>query len=216
MHKLFYVLFVLFTLVAVNAQDLGVQSATTGIDSDARDQLKNIVKNKYSSGDVQRFWKSYSDLSISMIKYPEPLIGIKTSRLAKIEYVEMKYTVEHDYADLSQKVIIKKGTQIEPLKFTQLKYGLLFIDGRDQQQVNYALAQITLEPLKIVLTAGSPYELRLKYRDFKWMGAKTVPFYFDQRKMIINQLRRLYHINIETVPVKLTQQGSMMRLNWGY
>ena len=68
MHKLFYVLFVLFTLVAVNAQDLGVQSATTGIDSDARDQLKNIVKNKYSSGDVQRFWKSYSDLSISMIK----------------------------------------------------------------------------------------------------------------------------------------------------
>ena len=198
-----------------NAQDLGVKNTVFNLDTDARVQIRNIVKKKYSSGDASKFWKQYAEQSIAQIKNPSPLFGVTTNLFFHTQYVEMKYSIDRDYMDASGRVIASKGTLIEPLKINKLKYGLLFIDGRDPRQINYALAQIKLQPLKIVLTAGSPYDLRIKYQGTSWMGSSTIPFYFDQRRMILNQLARNYRINIDTVPVKLLQKGSLMELSWG-
>ena len=198
------------------AQDIGIKNNTYALDLDARNQIRNIVLQKYSTGEVQKFWNLYANKSVSMIKNPQPLSGISTDHTIRTELVEMKYSIEQDYLDANGRLIIKKGTTIEPLKIMNLKYAILFIDGRDQQQIDYALREIKRQPLKIVLTAGSAYELRVKYKNLNWMGSNTVPFYFDQRKMIIDQLSRLYHINIRTVPVKLTQKNSLLELSWGF
>ena len=213
--KLFFS-YIATCIFAVSAQDLGLKNLTFKIDADARLQIKNLIQEKYSNGEVQRFWKNFTERSVSLIKNPTELSGITTSQIFRTELVDLKYRINQDFYDLGGNLIVKKGTIIEPLKFTTLKNGLLFIDGRDQRQINYALEQIKFAPLKIILVAGSPYELRLKYRHTNWMGSSTVPFYFDQRKMIINQLSRLYHIEIKTVPVKLTQSGNSMLVSWGF
>ncbi|OYU42640.1 MAG: conjugal transfer protein, partial [Burkholderiales bacterium PBB4] len=88
-------------------------------------------------------------------------------------------------------------------------------DGRDQRQVDYAIARGRREPLKIVLTAGSPFDLRVKYQDEIWRGSKTIPFYFDQRKMIINTLQRLYGIDVSSVPALLSQRGQQLSVEYG-
>jgi len=120
-----------------------------------------------------------------------------------------------DYVDQTGRVVVRRGTVIEPLKIQPLATGLIFIDGRDEAQIQYALAASRRERLKIVLTAGSPYDLRVRFKDTMWNGTPTVPFYFDQRKQIISTLQRLYGINLRSVPAKLTQKDSRLQIEFG-
>lgn len=199
---------------STHAENLGVKAQTYAIDKDAREILKDAVREKTRTGDVDRFWKDYREKAIASIKHPTPL-GVKTDYQQRAELRELKFVIPSDFRDEKGRVIVKRGTVIEPLKAMPLVNGLIFIDGRDQRQVDYAIARGRKEPLKIVLTAGSPYELRVRYQNQPWQGGKTIPFYFDQRKMIINTLQRLYGINLQSVPVVLNQKGDKLAIEFG-
>jgi conjugal transfer pilus assembly protein TraW len=210
------IIILLWTVNCCLAQDLGTRGATYPIGPDARAQFKQTIEDKYSSNEIKRFWVNYAKKSVVDIKNPKPLQGITSEYTLRSQLFEIKYLVDHDYVDAHNRIIVRKGTLIEPLKISNLKYSLLFIDGRDQLQIDYALSLIKKTPLKIVLTAGSAYELRIKYQGLIWMGAKHVPFYFDQRKMIIDQLSKLYQINITTVPAMVSQSKNQLRVDWGF
>jgi conjugal transfer pilus assembly protein TraW len=197
-----------------NAEDLGIKNKTYAPGRDAREQMKDQVRAKQKSGQLDKFWNDYRDKTIDAIKNPAPL-GLPTRLDFSSQLRDLKFALPQDYRDQKGRIVARKGQVIEPLKIQPLVYGLIFIDGRDQAQVDYAIAAGRKERLKIVLTAGSPYALRLKYKDAYWNGVKTIPFYFDQRKMIINQLRSLYQVDVNTVPVKLTQSGSQLLVEYG-
>ena len=127
----------------------------------------------------------------------------------------MRFVIPSDYRDQRGHVVVSKGTVVEPLRIQPLASGLVFIDGRDQVQVNYAIARGRLTPLKVILTAGSPFDLRIKYQHAAWPIGEGIPFYFDQRKIIINTLHRLYGIDVSTVPAVLTQVGTGLQLEFG-
>ena len=208
-----------FTLVAAVslhslAEDLGSKATTFPIDRDGRQQLQDVVRGKKTSGELDKFWKTFQQRNIAAIKNPAPL-GIKSSYQTRTELHDLKFVVPVDYRDARGQVIVKRGTVVAPLRIQPMTQGLIFIDGRDQRQVDYAIARGRSEPLKIVLTAGSPFNLRVKYKNADWRGSKTIPFYFDQRKMIISSLNRLYGININSVPVTLTQRGEKLQLEFG-
>lgn len=208
-----------FTFIAVVslhslAEDLGSKATTFPIDRDGRQQLQDVVRGKKASGELDKFWKTFQERNIAAIKNPTPL-GIKSSYKTRTELHDLKFVVPVDYRDAQGQVIVKRGTVVAPLRIQPMTQGLIFIDGRDQRQVDYAISRGRSEPLKIVLTAGSPFNLRVKYKNADWRGSKTIPFYFDQRKMIINSLNRLYGININSVPVTLTQRGEKLQLEFG-
>jgi conjugal transfer pilus assembly protein TraW len=199
---------------ACHGEDLGSRGKTTAVDRDARDQMRDIIRNKQASGELNKFWNDYRAKVIESIKHPAPL-GIPSDTRLRTELRDLRFVVPQDYRDQTGKVVVRRGTVIEPLKIQPLTTGLIFIDGRDESQIQYALAVGRRERLKIVLTAGSPYDLRVRFQNVVWNGAPTVPFYFDQRKMIINQLQRLYGIQIRSVPAKLTQQGTQLQIEFG-
>ena len=210
---------VIFLALNVNfslAQDLGSKGTSYSIGPDARAQFRQAIVEKYSGNEIKRFWLNYAKKSIEEIKNPKPLQGITSEYTLRSQLFDIKYLIDHDYVDAHNRIIVHKGTLIEPLKISNLKYSLLFIDGRDQHQIDYALSLIKKTPIKIVLTAGSAYELRVKYQGFSWMGRSHVPFYFDQRKMIIDQLYKLYQINITTVPAMVSQSKNQLRVDWGF
>lgn len=214
MRKLTTFVFILIGATATLAEDLGIKAQIYPIDPDARETLKNVVRKKQQTGELDKFWHQYREKNIQAIKYPAPL-GIKTDYSIKSELRNLQFIMRRDMRNEKGHIIVKAGSVIEPLKINPLIYGMIFIDGRDQKQVDYAIAQGRKEPLKIVLTAGSPYELRVKYKNINWWGSKTIPFYFDQRKMIINTLQRLYSIDVNTVPVKLAQRGDKLEIKYG-
>ncbi|WP_371765563.1 conjugal transfer protein [Massilia sp.] len=200
--------------LVVGAEDLGARGRTVPVDRDAREQMKDVIRRKEANGDVDRFWSNYRAKVIDAVKHPAPL-GVPTDARVRTELHELRFVMPQDYVDQIGRVVVRRGTVIEPLKIQPLATGLIFIDGRDEAQIQYALAASQRERLKIVLTAGSPYDLRVRFKDTMWNGTPTVPFYFDQRKQIINTLQRLYGINLRSVPAKLTQKDSRLQIEFG-
>lgn len=196
------------------AEDLGTTGQVHSLDRDAREQLKDVARRKEQSGELAAYWKAYRDKMEDAIRHPAPL-GVATSyaRLSMVR--ELRFTLPSDYRNERGQVVAKAGTVIEPLKIQPLRSGLVFIDGRDQRQIQYAIERGRKQPLKIVLTAGSPLDLRVKYKDAPWFNVIGIPFYFDQRKMIINNFKMLYGIDLKSVPVVLTQQGEKLAIEYG-
>ena len=197
------------------AQDLGVKGRVHEKDPDGREQIKSVLREKEKSGELAKFWLDYRTKTIDAIKNPASL-GLATNYAQRAELRDLKFTFPSDVLDEKGRVMVKRGTLVEPLKIQPLRSGLIFIDGRDKKQVEYAIAQGRKRPMKIVLTAGSPYELRHQFKNAAWInGSKTIPFYFDQQKVILNSLNRLYGVNIQTVPVALSQQGHQLLVEHG-
>lgn len=199
---------------AVHAEDLGNKGQTYAPDPSGVDQMRELARKRQASPENDRFWKDYRAKTIDAITHPKPL-GVPTSMTRKVEMRELKFQFQSDFRDEKGNIIAKKGMVVEPLKVRPLIYSLVFIDGRDQTQIDYAIKEGQSHPVKIILTAGSALELRRKYQNSPWLGYRGVPFYFDQKKMILSSFRNLYGINLATVPVQLTQVGTQMKIQYG-
>ena len=203
-----------------HAETLGVRGRTYAPDADAREQFKDVVRRKQASGELDRFWVEYRDKAVRDIKHPAPL-AIRTSYGRRSIFNPARFTISSDYRDQNGALLVARGTVIEPLRRLPLTTGLIFADGRDLAQIDYAVKRSQAEPLKIVLTAGSALALRQRYREHGAVGSlggkggKGVPFYFDQRAMVINSLKALYGLEISSVPALLRQEGSGLRVEFG-
>lgn len=197
-----------------HAEDLGVKAGTYLPDPDGRDELKDAVRQRQQSGALDQFWRHYRDQVVNAIRHPAPL-PIHTEYRTTSEFHPVSFTMPNDFVDQNGKVIAHKGQVIEPLAILPLSSALVFIDGRDQQQVDWVLRLGQSSRVKIILTGGSAIELREKYKDSPWLAGQGVPFYLDQRAMIINSLQRLYGIKLESVPATLRQEGKAIRIDYG-
>ena len=95
------------------------------------------------------------------------------------------------------KVFHKKGTRVNPLKFRKLKVPLVFINGDDNEQVKWFEKNFTPNGTKLILVAGSPFELMEKY------GA---PVYFDQGGKLTSKFK------ITHVPSVVSQEGLLLKI----
>lgn len=201
-------------MAGAHGEDLGSKGPVYRVDPDAREEMKDILRRKQRTGELDAFWKSYRDKTIATIKNPPPL-DVKSDYRPHREFHDVRFVVPSDYRDERGNIIVRRGTVVEPLKIQPLTSGLVFVDGRVPAQVEYAIALGRTTPVKIVLTAGSAYDLRFKYQHVAWRTGEGVPFYFDQRKMIINSLKMLYGVDVASVPALMTQTGSGVTLDFG-
>lgn len=206
--------FLLCACALATAEDLGNKAPVFSVDQDGRDQLKALAKQMVDQGAFEAYKNEFIKRNVEAIKHPAPL-GLKTAYGHRVELKEARYVMPSDVKDQEGRIVARRGTVIEPLKINPLQSGLLFIDGRDETQVQYALKAYRAMPLKIVLVAGSAFDLRVRFKDLIVNGSRTVPFYFDQRAMIIGQLNSLYRIEIKSVPALITQAGDKVRLEFG-
>jgi len=196
------------------AEHLGKQAGTYAPDPDGREEIKDAVRQKQKSGELDRFWQDYRSKVLEAIRHPQDL-GLRTSYSSSSEYHDVRFTLPNDFVDQTGRVVARRGQVIEPLAISPLTSALVFVDGRDEKQVEWALKVGAAAPTKIILTAGSPLELRERYRDAAWRGGKGVPFYFDQRGLILNSLLRYYGISVKSVPARVYQVGKGLRLDFG-
>lgn len=113
----------------------------------------------------------------------------------RIYYQDPTFTAPDEIRDHQGKIVISKGAQVNPLEHKKLTSKLLFIDGTDTSQVEWAKNQTG--QTKWVLVKGSPFQLEDQLQR---------PVYFDQEG------RYMRYFGIQNVPARVSQEGNRLKI----
>ena len=121
--------------------------------------------------------------------------GIAPAREKRSRLFDPAVTVARDIRTSEGVLIAAAGTRANPLERVTLARDLLFVDGRREAEIAWALGHE--RPAKIVLLAGRPLELIRHHRR---------PFFFDQGG------RLAARFGLRFTPSLVEQAGSRLRI----
>ena len=176
--------------------DLGSRGATWAIaEPDLLEQLEARLGELERSGALARFEAEARGRARTRLEAPEPVPGIAPARERRIRTFDPSVTVAADIRGADGTLVAAAGTRIDPFAHAPLTRDLLFIDGRREAEVAWALAHA--RPAKVVLLAGRPLALaRIHGR----------PFFFDQGRRIAARL------GLRFTPSLVTRDGALLRI----
>lgn len=155
--------------------------------------LKNVIEEKLKNSNVS-FNRENLNLDLeSQIKTPKKVQGLEDASEYRSFFFDPSYKVSEDINDANQKVVVKKGTIINPLDRIQLSTGMIFIDGSNPKHVSWA--KNLSNEMKWILVNGSPLELEEK---------ENRPIFFDQDGFYTKKF------NIKFLPASVIQEGNRL------
>ena len=190
------------TLLALPAaaKHLGVRGATWPVaEPDLLVQIEARLIELQRSGDLARLEKEARTRARRSLEDPESVPGIARAREQRSRPFDPAITVAQDIRTPDGTLIAAAGTRVNPLKRLPLTRDLIFVDGRREAEIAWALAREEKggRPAKIVLLAGRPLDLMRRHRR---------PFFFDTGG------RLAARFGIAATPTLIEQDGAMLRL----
>ena len=151
------------------------------------------------SGELARLQSQARAGARRKLEEPDPVPGIAPATRERSRLFDPAITVERDIRTADGTLIAAAGTRVNPLERTALARDLLFVDGRREAEIAWALAQEdeSGRPAKIVLLAGRPLELARRHRR---------PFFFDQGG------RLAARFGLRFTPSRVAQAGTLLRI----
>ena len=188
---------IVLSALPAGAADLGVRGATWPIaEPDLLEQIESRLSDMQSSGELARIEREAQTRARSRLEEPEPVPGIAPAREARIRSFDPAIVVERDIRLPDGTLIAAAGTRIGPLARHPLTRDLLFVDGRREAEIAWALEHA--RPAKIVLLAGRPLDLMRRHRR---------PFFFDTGGRLAERF------GIAATPALVEQAGSKLRIS---
>ena len=182
-----------------NAEDLGVIAKTYPIiEPDMIEWIKNKATTMMQNGQ----WDNIKNQAISNVKnqinHPKPVDNISDATETKSWYYTPMIEVKQNLTDGKNHVVAKKG-KYNALKYKPFDIQLLFINGNNKKQVEWAVTKNKNDSTKtkIILTQGSFINLDKKYK---------VWFFYDQQGKYTQKL------NITHVPASVIQDGDELKV----
>jgi conjugal transfer pilus assembly protein TraW len=105
--------------------------------------------------------------------------------------------VEADVRDQKGNVIAARGARVNPLALIDMTTDLVFVDGREAGQLEWATNNWTSDKAKIIFVSGSPFDR---------MGEFQRRFFFDQYGKLTS------HFGIAHVPAVVSQKGELLEV----
>jgi conjugal transfer pilus assembly protein TraW len=186
---------------SVIAEDLGVVGPTYSIvERDALEMITSKLKQMEQSGELAKYQEDYKNKVVSSIEHPRPLTGFKSTETAATHYYDPTIVTQKDIVDATGKVLYPRGTRVNPLDYLGWNTYLLFVDGRDEKQLEFTkkIVATSDRPVKVVLVAGEPMALMRKWKS---------SVYFDQGGKLIKRF------SIAQVPAIVRQEGKRLRID---
>ena len=154
---------------AALAKDLGVRGATWPVaEPDLLEQIETRLLELQRSGALARLEDEARERARLRLEEPEPVPGIAPATERRSRLLDPAITVARDIRTAGGALIAAAGTRVNPLDRIGLTRDLLFVDGRREAEIAWALDHD--RPAKIVLLAGRPLDL---------MRRHGRPFFFD-------------------------------------
>jgi conjugal transfer pilus assembly protein TraW len=182
----------------LQAKNLGVYGTVYDIqEQDALEWIRNKLNQLEGSGELAKQQSLLKEKARAKILRPKPVSGLKKTDKPRTFTHDLTLVVPEDIIDAEGKVIYAKGTRINPLEVMSSQKTLLFFDGDDPDQVNWALNEHSQrgDLAKLVLVNGPVIEL---------MQKNEVRFYFDQAGRLVK------HFQIEQIPAMVEQKGKQL------
>ena len=181
---------------AASAKDLGVRGATWPVaEPDLLAQIEARLIELERSGALARLEEEARTSARRKLEEPEAVPGIAPATRERSRLWDPAITVARDIRTADGALIAAAGTRVNPLERMTLVRDLLFVDGRREAEVVWALAHD--RPAKIVLLAGRPLHLMRQHRR---------PFFFDQGG------RLAARFGLRLTPSLVEQAGTQLRI----
>ena len=179
------------------AKDLGVRGATWPVaEADLLDSIAARLKEMDASGELARLELEARSRARRSLEEPKAVAGITPAVESRTRRFDPSIRVERDIFGPGGETIARAGTRINPFDLAPLSVELLFVDGRREAEVAWALARGP--DAKIVLLAGRPLDLMRRYGG---------PFYFDMGGRLAARL------DIRATPTRAVREGGLLRLD---
>lgn len=181
------------------AHDHGVMGQTWGIvEPDLLDTIDRRLKTMQTDGSIERMQAALRVKAQERVRNPLPVAGIGAVREARSWTFDPSIVLDQDVRDQKGRLVAQAGQRVNPLSFVAMKTDLVFIDGRDDAQVEWAMKRWSAQNAKIIFVAGSPFDR---------MGEKKRRFFFDQQGKLTS------HFGIAHVPAVVAPQGEVLRIS---
>ena len=173
------------------ALNLGVQGSVYEIgEQNALEWITERLTMMQANGEIELQNQKLKNQALATLERPTPT-HLKPTKHARTFEKDLTITVPKDIKDASEKILYLAGTRINPLKNMFSRKSLIFFDGDDLKQLNWALEEYKKGFVKLVLIKGAPLELMRQY---------DVPFYFDQAGKLSQ------YFELEQVPATVHQE----------
>ena len=185
---------------AVSAKDLGVRGATWPVaEPDLLAQIEARLLEMQRSGELARLETQARANARRKLEEPDPAPGIAPAHERRSRLWDPAITVARDIRTPDGTLIAAAGVRVNPLERMTLARDLIFVDGRREAEIAWALAREdeSGRPSKIVLLAGRPLELMRRHRR---------PFFFDQGG------RLAARFGLRLTPSVVAQDGALLRI----
>ena len=179
-----------------SAKDLGVRGAIWPVaEPDLLEEIETRLIDMQRSGELARLEDEAREGARRRLEEPEPVPGIAPATEERSRPFDPAIVVAQDIRTPDGTLIAAAGTRVNPLERLPLTRDLIFVDGRREAEIAWALAHD--RPAKIVLLAGRPLDLMRHHRR---------PFFFDTGG------RLAARFGIAATPTLVEQDGSRLRL----
>ena len=178
------------------AKDLGVRGETWAIaEPDLLRALEARLLELEHSGALVAIADAARARARMRIEAPEPVAGIAPAVRHSTRRIDPSIVLDRNVRFADGTLLAAAGSRLNPLEHVPLSRDLLFIDGRRDAEVAWALERRA--PSTIVLLAGRPLALARRHGR---------PFFFDQSG------RLAARFGLGATPVVVEQEGQHLRL----
>lgn len=183
-----------------NADNLGIVGKTYLItEPDLIDVIKAKAKNLIDTGQWAKLQEQTISRAKNQILNPPPLLNITDAKEPRTTYYDPTFLLNHDIFDAQGRMIAKKG-YYNPLTYKPFLSELIFINGNNQKQIDWAVNRFKTnnKKTKIILVSGKYIDLDKRYK---------IWFYYDQNGKYTEKL------GINHVPAIAYQDGKTIRID---
>ncbi|KDO03243.1 MULTISPECIES: type-F conjugative transfer system protein TraW [spotted fever group] len=179
----------------VEIKDYGVRGHLFPIiEESLLEVIMSRLKIAEQNGVLATMQEEFNNRVKQKISRPTPVAGLSKVRKNRSWHYDPSFVQKTDIKDQKGNVVIHVGTSVNPLDKISWGESLIFIDGDDQQQINWAKSKIG----KLILINGSPIELIKKLNK---------PVFFDQGGVLTTRFK------IKAVPATIQQEGKLLKIS---
>jgi conjugal transfer pilus assembly protein TraW len=165
----------------------------------------SMMISKLNTIDLKKEQEKMENIARDRIENPVPVAGLVLAAADREFWYDPSYTLEEDIVLPCGKILHKAGVKVNPLDHMDLERRLIFIDAREERQIEWLKEQLLEKsgnaiPLiqdRIILVAGSVFKLQEE------LGLQI---YFDQSGELTKKF------GIKASPAIAYQDGKMLKI----